>query len=266
MESVYSMSDVKLVDGLLRKFDRISLGKIKDAALMKRAETKYVMSFGDLVRVLPGLVRDYRVLEVDGKRRNSYATVYFDTSDFDLYKMHHNGCQNRYKIRTREYVDSNLSFVEVKFKDNKRKTTKSRVEVSGVSGLLGKSVRDFVRDKSGINFDSLLPVLYNHYSRVTLVGKSRVERLTIDFGLRFFDGDSERSVELSDLVIVEVKQERFSAESAFVQLMHENLIRPTSFSKYCIGVSLLYDDVKKNNFKEKLMLVNKMHDGGLRWM
>lgn len=38
-------------------------------------------------------------------------------------------------------------------------------------------------------------------------------------------------------------------------------IHPTGFSKYCIGVSLLYQNVKYNNFKPKLRLVHKLMRG-----
>ncbi len=30
-------------------------------------------------------------------------------------------------------------------------------------------------------------------------------------------------------------------------------------SKYCLGVSSLIDDVKRNNFKEKLLTLNKLN-------
>ena len=33
---------------------------------------------------------------------------------------------------------------------------------------------------------------------------------------------------------------------------------PTSVSKYCLGVSLLYEDVKHNSFKPTLLLIKKL--------
>jgi hypothetical protein len=38
------------------------------------------------------------------------------------------------------------------------------------------------------------------------------------------------------------------ANSAFLSRMHELKIRPFSVSKYCLGISALRNDIKKNNF------------------
>jgi hypothetical protein len=38
-------------------------------------------------------------------------------------------------------------------------------------------------------------------------------------------------------------------------------VRETSFSKYCMGVSILYPDVKHNRFKAKQRLVSRLTQG-----
>ncbi len=43
--------------------------------------------------------------------------------------------------------------------------------------------------------------------------------------------------------------------------MHQHCVRSTGFSKYCMGVSLLYPDVKHNNFKAKQRLVARLTQG-----
>ena len=43
--------------------------------------------------------------------------------------------------------------------------------------------------------------------------------------------------------------------------MHLHHVRDTSFSKYCMGVSLLYPDVKHNKFKAKQRLVARLAQG-----
>jgi len=103
---------------------------------------------------------------------------------------------------------------------------------------------------------ALHPQIQNRYKRITLVSKGSLERLTIDLEL-IFKNDSQK-MSLDQLVIAEVKQARFSQDSPFVQLMRTNGIRPTSFSKYCIGTSLLYPHLKSNNFKRHQMLVKKL--------
>ena len=74
-----------------------------------------------------GLARQYEVLEIDNKRFFKYQNLYFDTDDFFFYHQHHNRNLSRYKVRFRRYVDTNQCYFEVKHKNNKRKTLKSRL-------------------------------------------------------------------------------------------------------------------------------------------
>ena len=48
-----------------------------------------------------------------------------------LYHDHHNGKLNRYKVRRRRYIDTDTEFLEVKLKNNKKRTIKSRIKLSG---------------------------------------------------------------------------------------------------------------------------------------
>jgi hypothetical protein len=82
------------------------------------------------------------------------------------------------------------------------------------------------------------------------------ERLTIDLDLQF--STDNQQVALPGIVIAEVKQDRLSARSDFIQLMREIGIRSTGFSKYCMGISMLYDGVKKNTLKPKFLMVKKL--------
>lgn len=250
------------VDEALKNFEPISLNEMKSVELMDRAEMKYLVSKEMLVEILQELADKYKVLEIEGQRKNNYNTIYFDTPDFEMYHKHHNGALNRHKIRMRKYLDSDLSFVEVKFKDNKKRTNKKRIPIPTDLESLDRKSNKFVGKKSPFSSENLKQVLWNYYSRITLVSKNRVERLTIDTNLEFYDGDKKKHIALPNLAIVEVKQEGFSQKSDFVKLMHEKLVRPMGFSKYCIGVCSVYEGVKTNNFKEKLLMVNKL--GGVQ--
>lgn len=256
-----SMPNVNL-DGSLKKFDSISLEGMRDFELLDRAETKYVINKAMLKDILDSLSQNYKVLEINGNKEENYCTVYFDTPDFKMYNAHHNGALNRYKVRTREYIGSKLSFVEVKFKDNKRKTIKKRIPIPESTGYLASGAKEFVQEKSPFSSENLSEVLWNYYTRITLASKNSLERLTIDTNLKFYDGTKKKHVELPDLAVIELKQKKFSNSSYFVRLMHQMGVRPLGFSKYCIGVCSVYDNVKSNNFKEKLMIVNKLEGVG----
>ena len=245
---------------MLDSFETITLDKIEKVSLLDRAETKYVMNMQMLLDVLEDLSKYYKVLVVNDNKKNSYQTFYFDTPDFEMYRKHHNGLRNRYKVRTREYLDSQLLFTEVKFKNNKNKTIKKRIRREDEEEIFIHKSKQFIQEKTPFSSEDLITVLKNNYSRITLIHKTDIERVTIDLDMEFFD-NANKSVKFDNLVIVEIKQEKFSQRSDFIRLMHDKKIRSTSFSKYCVGVSLLYDDVKTNNFKEKHLLVEKLTRG-----
>ncbi len=70
-----------------------------------------------------------------GKRLNHYRTLYFDTPDFELYLLHVNGRADRYKVRSREYTDTHLSYLEVKHRTPKDRTIKERLSTARAGDL-----------------------------------------------------------------------------------------------------------------------------------
>jgi hypothetical protein len=236
-------------ENILGGFDPISLKEMDKVKLMDRTDTKYTFSLEQLSSVLDEARPFYRVLEVEGKRISRYKTLYYDTSNFSLYTKHHNGELNRYKIRHRTYVESNIAFLEVKFKNNKGRTIKDRIKKADVPLQWEGEAEAFLQSKTPFNVNDLVPVLWVNYSRLTLVNKSSAERLTIDLNLEFIKDN--RTKNFNNLVIAEVKQEKRKA-SPFTALMKKHHIREGSISKYCMGIASTEKEVKKNNFKEKL--------------
>ncbi len=244
---------------LLDQYDPISLAQMNEVALLDRTDTKYVLTVRQLYGVLTSLTEHYRVLDIDGIRLNQYRTLYFDTAGFALYLRHHAGGRNRYKVRSRKYVDTQLTFLEVKCKTNKHRTVKNRIQTLGLVTRFTPKNSEFVKVHFPLNPKFLEPKLWNDFSRITLVSKHRQERLTLDLNLQFCN--DRRTVALSGIAIAEVKQDGVNHNSDFIRQMRAMNIRPTGFSKYCIGVSMLYQNVKHNNFKPKLRLVNKLMRG-----
>ena len=239
----------------LNQFNPITLKEMDGVKLMDRTDTKFTFNINMLPVILGEAKEYYRILEVEGNRISRYKTLYFDTEDFDLYNEHHSGKLNRYKIRHRTYVESNIGFLEVKFKNNKGRTLKTRIKEIEVPELHTGKAFDFL--KKTLPFDPLilLPKIWINYSRITLVNKTSAERLTLDLNLEFEkDGKTEL---LNQLVIAEVKQDS-KIGSPFIDIMREKHIRQGSISKYCFGVASSYNEVKKNNFKQKLSNVKKI--------
>ena len=112
--------------------------------LMSRMDTKFVFKIEKLPSLLEKMTPFYRVLEINGKFIHDYKSLYFDTNARKFYIDHHNSRVNRNKIRFREYVDTGLTFLEVKLKNNKGRTIKKRMKVDAISKELSKKHREYI--------------------------------------------------------------------------------------------------------------------------
>src|SRR5262245_28072329 len=106
------------IAAMANQFAPISLAEMDAVALLSRIDQKYILTPAQAHHILTQITDDYRLLAVADTRLHHYYTLYFDTANFALYQQHHNGGQNRYKVRFRQYVDSQQVFLEVKLKTN----------------------------------------------------------------------------------------------------------------------------------------------------
>jgi hypothetical protein len=240
---------------LLQRFAPISLEEMDSVRLMNRTDTKFMVSRAQLEAILKELGPNYRVLEVQGVRWNRYRTLYYDTPDFQCYRQHHSGKRNRFKVRKREYVESRLSFLEYKEKTNKGRTIKSRVKLDAIHDTMNEKENSFVDERTQ-QHNEYEPKLWNSFGRITLVDVTAGERLTIDTDIDFHMGN--RRAGIPELVIIEVKRDENSGISEVLRQLKHQLVRPESMSKYCLGVALLYPELKSNNFKQKLLKIEKI--------
>lgn len=247
------------LENILSRFQPITLAEMDSVQLMNRTDTKFMLSVNDLEEILATLPHSYRVLEVNGIRQNRYETLYYDTENFFHFTRHQNGKRNRYKIRKRKYVDSDLTFLEVKFKSNQNRTIKNRTKLPEIGEPLENKSMEFLAKQPNLDGENLVPKIWNAFKRITLVNEAIKERLTIDCDLSFRQNGS--SISLPHLVIAEVKQERASRHSPFMKELKKRLIRPEGVSKYCLGVALLCPQVKANNFKQKILKIKRIENG-----
>lgn len=245
---------------LLPQFEPISLAQMAHVALLERMDTKYVLAVAQLYKALMGLTEHYWVLDIEQVRLNHYQTLYFDTADFDLYMSHHAGRRQRYKVRSREYVNSHLSFLEIKAKTANNRTIKNRIQTPSLVTQLTSETNEFMNLYFPSDRYQLEPKLLNNFSRITLVSKQSPERLTLDLNLEFCN--NQDGVTLPGVAIAEVKKAGTHHTSHFIQQMRAMNVHPTGFSKYCVGVSMLYPAIKHNKFKPKLQLVHQLMQGG----
>ncbi len=245
------------IQEIAESFDPIGLTEMDSVQLMNRVDTKFVFSLDKLIELLPLLKEQYFLLNVKNVLFSQYESLYYDDKEFSSYYDHHNGKVNRFKIRYRKYVNSNLVFLEVKHK-SKGRTNKSRIRVEDIPNNMNAKDFDFVKNAGVKNAELLSPSLLNNFSRITLVNKQMNERLTIDLDLSYAWCSKEKSIE--NIVIAELKQGKAMRNSPFYVLMKENQIRPLKISKYTIGMILMYDKVaiKYNRFKKKILKIHKL--------
>lgn len=242
---------------ILNTYNPISLAEMDSVKLMDRTDTKFTFHINQLPQALELAKAYYRVFEINDKRISDYQTLYYDTSDLELYNVHHTGKLNRYKVRHRTYVDSNIAFLEVKYKTNKGKTFKSRIKELEVQKSWNNESTQFLLKKTPYIPSTLIPALWVNYSRITLVSIESKERLTLDLNLEFKKGDKEQK--LHQLIIAEVKQEKAKG-SPFINIMKQLHIREGSISKYCMAMAYTEPNIKTNRFKAKLLSIKKILD------
>ncbi len=248
-----STTYLQTVRSMASRFDPVSLDEMDSVKLMDRIDMKFILPFEQLEAIMPQLVQNYRVLTIDENQVFSYQTDYFDTPALNMFYDHHNGRLTRFKVRHREYIESKLGFLEVKFRTNKGRIIKERIKHPD---NYAPAFAGFIEKNTPYNPDNLICTVVNHFNRFTLVDRGMRERVTTDFNISFTG--RARNISLTGLVIIEIKQAGTDKTSQIYQVLKGNNIRPCSVSKYCIGVSLLNDNSKNNNFKHTLLQINKL--------
>lgn len=239
----------------------ITLEEMSGIKLMNRTDTKFVASIGQLHSFLLAVQGKYYIQEINGKRIASYHTTYFDTDDYQMYRMHHCGRTVREKIRVRTYMDSDDTFFEIKNKNNHGRTKKKRISIEALETMHEEydSIIPFMDKHAWYRIEEVSPVIENWFNRITLVNFGKTERLTIDFNLRFHHLKSDKRDELQRVAIIELKRDG-NVPSPALDIIRELRIKRSGFSKYCIGSAMTNDSLKHNNFKERLTMIVKMEN------
>lgn len=245
------------IDELLTKLQPITLEEMKDIRLMNRTDTKFVTNKEKLVRLLELAEGKYYAQFNNGSRIADYMTTYWDTDDYRFYMEHHNGRAPRQKVRVRTYLDSDTTFLEIKTKNNHGRTKKKRVEVPDqqITGEGGNE--EFIKERVHLSLADIHPTVRNRFHRITLVNYGKTERLTIDYDVHFHNMETEQDANVGPLVIIELKRDG-NVYSPVLDMLRQLRIKPSGFSKYCIGSVMTNKGLKQNLFKQKLVKLRKI--------
>jgi hypothetical protein len=238
----------------------ITLEEMDGVKLLNRIDSKYLTDEATLLEVLADArAAGYRALEAEGEKVSPYNSIYYDTAGMKMFLDHHNRRLVRQKVRTREYVNSGIAFLEIKRKNNHGRTRKKRIgipedEMFGFGG--NPEACAYLARHSWFTAGDIRPVLSTAFRRITLVNPALTERLTIDTSLLFTNYITRKQVSLEDAVIIELKQDGHAA-SLMKGILLRHRVKPVRVSKYCIAVTLTDPSVKSGRFKVKVHTIEK---------
>ena len=239
-----SLSDT--IQNILASYRSLSLEKTDAVKLMHRIDTKYIISVDDAIRLLYDIRQDYHVLEIASQRTGTYTSIYYDTSDRQMFYAHVTGRFPRYKIRERSYSQNGLKFFEVKRKNYAGRTSKRRISITE-SGI---EANDWIPQQTPFHADELTPVLINCFERITLINNQQTERISLDFNLQFRTPSGAVTPVYDRVVIVELKQDK-AAGSPIKEYLRSKGIRTVNMSKYCTGLLLTGYETAYKRYKPK---------------
>lgn len=226
------------------------------AALQTRVDRKYLVDAALADRILATLPDRALVLEMDGLRSFTYDSVYFDTPGLDSYLLAAHGRRRRYKIRTRTYVDSAVSFLEVKTEGARAATVKERIPYAGEdrSRITAEGLEYITETLAATgplpNLGALQPVLETGYARTTLYLPGSGSRATVDSDVTWTLPGSPGWT-LDRKVVVETKSG--STAGALDRHLWEHGVRPSRISKFATGLAALCPHLPANRWHRTLM-------------
>ena len=235
------------LNSILADLDAIGLDDLnKRAAMLTRVDRKYALDAATASAILIRLPEDALVLQIDGQVSQGYASTYYDTPDMDSYLLTALKRRRRFKVRTRSYLSSSASFLEVKTRGPRGVTVKKRMPISWdeAGAPLAGERRQWVAgkvEKTGYGHlvPALEPVLAGSYERNTLLLPGGVGRATVDTNLSWRSLRTDGTeVARPDLVIIETKSG--ATPSVVDHLLWESGVRPVKISKYGTAMAAMH--------------------------
>jgi len=231
--------------GAIAAIPAISLADLDTTwSMTRRFDTKFMLERSMVDKFLSGSTANFTALEIDGARAFTYRTTYFDTPDLLLYRDHAQRRSRRVKVRTRLYVESQRTRLEVKARLGNGQTQKALFEDRAELGRqeipqIDTAISEIYRTARYSNLASeLVQSAVTTFERSTIINTNGAERITIDSSL-VLDSNGQRFELLPELVLVEVKSLTHISET--VRQLRKLGMHPTSFSKYCAAIEASYD-------------------------
>lgn len=225
------------------------------AALQTRIDRKYLIPATTFTGLFNGFEAQMQVLDNNGLQIFPYDSVYFDTPGLDSYHLAAYGRRQRYKIRTRSYLDSGISFLEVKTEGARSTTVKERIpynlaDRATITAEGASYIAQTLQASGHVPPIDLAPVLETVYGRITLYLPASNSRATIDLNVAWALPGQDPLV-MNDQLVVETKSG--SAPGQLDKYLWRHGIRPVRISKFATGLAALMPHLPANRWHRTLL-------------
>jgi hypothetical protein len=239
----------------LQVTDRTELST--EFTLQTRTDRKYLISKSLLEDILQLSKANFSVVGDSGKLVSKYESVYFDTPDLELHKLAAVGRRRRFKLRTRTYIESESSFLELKVRNSRCQTNKIRFEIPFENRFSNPDAHQAWIENELAVHDITGPTAYASslnvsFQRSTLVSLTEASRITIDTSLEF---NNISALNSPDWIILETKSA--GQPSQLDRNLWRAGIRPGKISKYGVGIALLNPATPRNKWNRTIKMAFK---------
>lgn len=231
---------------------------VGQAAMMTRVDRKYVLTREMVNPLLFALDPHTQVLTINDQAPQPYQSTYFDTPDMRSFSMAAHKRRRKFKVRTRTYVASKMSFLEVKATGPRGVTIKERIPYdfdAAMRAELLDEVRPWLEEQLekagqpvGIG-DVLEPIMWGSYNRTTLLMADGTGRATFDTDL---DWQNSRGSYLHEPNMVIFETKSGSRPSELDRLLWSHGHRPAKISKFGTGMAALDPNLPHNRWNRVL--------------
>lgn len=250
-----------------------------ESALLHRVDRKYLIARHQLPELIGAAPESTHRVTVAGRDSLRYESIYYDSEGLTSFHDAAWGRPRRYKIRRRTYLDSGDSWLELKVRDTRGFTHKTRSLLEGSTAdqsynwtLLAEELGHW-----GIQPERRYwPTLSTQYERSTLYLAQEGCRVTVDRGVnwhrlgapvhshgatanpgdtRIHDDDWGGSMPVAHLSKVIVETKTAGAASSFDRMLWAHGIRPVSFSKYAVGLARMDEHLPHNRWYRVMRLL-----------
>lgn len=221
----------------------------RDPLLTSRQDYKFLVPLEQLPALMKQLGEYYYYGVQDQRSIHEYQTTYYDTEDFYFFNQHRKGKYRRLKVRVRQYESGGGQFfVEAKQKLKGKDTRKERKPLVDPQNALEEWFLQKYLYEHQLNPQDLTNQTHVKYKRIALVAKDFLSRASIDFDIHARLNESESVTLLPRHGVLELKSKQFP--KPIVKALQTQLkIRQTPFSKYCVALCLLNQELKDNKWR-----------------